>query len=72
MKECEVDFNPEFTSRVIPKLDWPEVVRAAQVLGQLGDTPAEIPSDYENNEDFLKKAHHLLMEIEIINGDLVS
>ena len=44
VKECEVDFNPEFTSRVIPKLDWPEVVRAAQVLGQLGDTPAEIPS----------------------------
>ncbi len=28
--------------------------------------------DYENNPDFLKKAHHVLMEIEIINGDLVG
>ena len=27
--------------------------------------------DYENNPDFLKKAHHVLMEIDIINGDLV-
>jgi multifunctional methyltransferase subunit TRM112 len=43
VKECEVDFNPEFTARVIPKLDWPEVVRAAQHLGQLGNTPAELP-----------------------------
>jgi multifunctional methyltransferase subunit TRM112 len=43
VKECEVDFNPEFTARVIPKLDWPEVVRAAQHLGQLGDTPTELP-----------------------------
>ena len=43
MKECEVDFNPEFTARVIPKLDWREVVRAAQSLGQLGDTPTEVP-----------------------------
>ncbi len=38
-----MDFNPEFTARVIPKLDWPEVVRAAQHLGQLGNTPAELP-----------------------------
>ena len=43
VKECEVDFNPEFTARVIPKLDWPEVARAAQSLGQLGDTPTEVP-----------------------------
>ena len=28
--------------------------------------------DYENSEDFLKLAHHLLMEVDIINGDLVS
>ena len=39
VKECEVDFNPEFMARIIPKLDWPEVVKAAQNLGQLGDTP---------------------------------
>ena len=71
VKVCEVDFNPEFISRVIPTLDWPEVVKAAQQLGQLDDLPVELVPDYENNPDFLKKAHHVLMEIDIINGDLV-
>ena len=27
--------------------------------------------DYENDTEFLKKAHHVLLEIEVINGDLV-
>lgn len=26
----EVDFNPEFISRMIPKLEWPALVQAAQ------------------------------------------
>ena len=30
-----------------------------------------ILQDYENNQEFLKLAHHLLMEVDIINGDLV-
>ena len=68
---CEVEFNGEFIARVIPKLDWPEVVRAAEQLGQLGDLPATLVDDYENNIEFLKKAHHVLLEIEVINGDLV-
>ena len=31
----------------------------------------ELAENYEKDQDFLKKAHHVLMEIEIINGDLV-
>ncbi len=37
-----MDFNPEFIARVIPKLDWPEIVNAAKNLGQLGDLPSEL------------------------------
>jgi multifunctional methyltransferase subunit TRM112 len=67
----EVEFNPEFIARIIPKLDWAEVCQAAKQLNQLGDLPSNLPGDYENNHAFLRKAHHVLMEIEVINGDLV-
>ena len=71
MKVCEVEFNIEFIARVIQKLEWAEVVRAAEQLGQLGDLPTTLVEDYENDTEFLKKAHHVLLEIEVINGDLV-
>lgn len=71
VKVCEVDFNPEFIARVIPRLDWEVVVKAAQELGQASDLPTELAEDYENDQVFLKKAHHVLMEVEIINGDLI-
>ena len=71
VKVSEVDFNPEFIARVIPRLEWEVVVKAAQDLGQASDLPSELVENYENDQEFLKKAHHVLMEVEIINGDLV-
>lgn len=56
---------------MIPRLDWEVVVKAAQDLGQASDLPPELVENYENDQEFLKKAHHVLMEVEIINGDLV-
>ena len=67
----EVDFNPEFIARVIPRLDWPVVIEAAFTLGQAGELPQSLPDNFDKDQDFLKKAHHVLMEVEIINGDLV-
>merc|ERR1712080_715091 len=72
VKVSEVDFNPDFIARVIPRLDWPVVVKAAKELGQDSDLPEELAENYEKDQDFLKKAHHVLMEIEIINGDCLS
>ena len=66
MKVCEVEFNPEFIARVIPRLDWPVIVKAAEELGHASDLPNELAENYENDQDFLKKAHHVLMEIDII------
>lgn len=71
VKEVKVDFNKEFVSRMIPKMDWPALCGAAESLGKLGDLPKELISEYETNEDFLQKAHHILMEVEIITGNLV-
>ena len=32
--------------------------------------PAEVCDDYANNEEFLKKVHHVIMEIDVIGGEL--
>ena len=63
VKVMEVDFRAEFISRIIPKIDWECLCRAAQDLGHLNDLPKEVPDNYENNEDFLKKAHHVMLEV---------
>ncbi len=33
----------------------------------LPDSP---PDAFENDEDFLKAAHHVLLEVEVLEGDL--
>ena len=71
VKVSEVEFNPEFVSRIIPKIDWDCLCRAAEQLGHLDDLPKTAPANYEGDEEFLKKAHHALLEIELINGSLV-
>lgn len=65
-----MDFNAEFIARIIPKLDWKEVCNAAKTLNQLEGDLA-LKENYEQDEEFLRKAHHVLLEVEVINGDLV-
>jgi len=71
VKVSEVEFNQEFMSRIIPKIDWECLCRAAEQLGHLEDLPKTCPENYESDIEFLKKAHHVLLEIEVINGELV-
>lgn len=41
VKLNDVDFNPEFVSRMIPKLEWSALVQAAE---EVSLTPVTIPS----------------------------
>lgn len=40
-------------------------------IGHVGELPQILIEDFETNEDFLKKVHHVLLEVEVINGDLL-
>ncbi|CAK1556233.1 unnamed protein product [Leptosia nina] len=71
IKVTEVDFNPEFISRIIPKLDWEVLWRAADSIGHSDGLPQTIEPKFEENSDFLKKAHKVLLEVEIEEGNLV-
>ncbi|KAL6443457.1 hypothetical protein ACFW04_002950 [Cataglyphis niger] len=41
------------------------------IIGHVGELPQILIEDFETNEDFLKKVHHVLLEVEVINGDLL-
>lgn len=56
---------------MIPKLDWQVLRNAAESVGQAEGVPKELVEDYENNTDFLKKVHHILLEVDVINGELI-
>ncbi|XP_046341370.1 multifunctional methyltransferase subunit TRM112-like protein [Haliotis cracherodii] len=67
----DVDFNPEFVSRMIPKLDWSALCSAASEVGHSENLPADLGESYETDQEFLKRAHHVLMQVEVIEGNLV-
>lgn len=71
IKIKEVDFNPEFITRVIPKLDWEVLWYAASSIGHSDGLPKVIEPKFEDDEEFLKKAHHVLLEIEVEEGHLI-
>ncbi|CAH1982409.1 unnamed protein product [Acanthoscelides obtectus] len=70
IRTVEVDFNPEFVAKMIPKIDWTVLHGAAESIGQT-DLPKEVVDNYENNEEFLKKVHHVLLEVDVIDGELI-
>merc|ERR1712189_39024 len=55
----------------IPRMEWKALVETAQGLGHGLDLPAEITEENKTDEDFLRKVHHILMEIEIMEGNLI-
>lgn len=66
-----VDFNSQFIQRIIPKLEWQALKDASDTLLNGDYLPNELIENYSDDEEFLKKLHHVLMEVEIVKGNLV-
>ncbi|XP_043326313.1 multifunctional methyltransferase subunit TRM112-like protein [Cervus canadensis] len=64
-----VEFNPDFIARMIPKVEWAALLEAADTL-HLIEVPKEPIQGYEHNEEFLRKMHHMLLEVEVLEGTL--
>lgn len=55
---------------MVPRLEWATVKMAAEIAGEK-DFPEEFkPETMGSDQDLLQKLHHLLLEIEVINGSL--
>ncbi|XP_068117697.1 multifunctional methyltransferase subunit TRM112-like protein isoform X3 [Hyperolius riggenbachi] len=70
VKVSSVDFNREFITHMIPKLEWEALVETAESLGYGSGLPRELLSGYEKDDDFLKKVHYVLLEVEVTEGAL--
>uniref|UniRef100_A0A4X1VCD2 Multifunctional methyltransferase subunit TRM112-like protein n=2 Tax=Sus scrofa TaxID=9823 RepID=A0A4X1VCD2_PIG len=57
-----VEFNPDFVARMIPKVEWAALLEAADTL-HLVEVPKEPIQGYEHDETFLRKMHHVLLEV---------
>jgi len=66
----EQEFNPDFIRRMINRIEWTALHQAMEMVGQAGKLPENAPSEDENDEDLLKKVHHALVEIEVVQGHL--
>ncbi|XP_070497499.1 multifunctional methyltransferase subunit TRM112-like protein [Chironomus tepperi] len=65
------NFNPEFVQRMLPRLEWSAIKSAADIVG-CAEIPEEVNIETSlHDTDFLQKLHHLLLEIEIVNGSLI-
>ncbi|VVC39416.1 Hypothetical protein CINCED_3A011397 [Cinara cedri] len=70
VKISEKEFNMEFVTKMIPKLDWKVLVEAAIQIGHGNGLPEQLVDDYEEDEDLLKKIHHILMEVSLTVSNL--
>lgn len=68
--EVEAEFNPIFIERLLPKLEWSTVYLSAEVVGLQEDLPKDFSDDIVSNQDILQKLHHLLLEVDILEGQL--
>ena len=70
MKITPVDFNGGFVRRILQRVNYEVLRNAASEIGKSDDLPVEIPQNI-TDDDLLKKIHHVLLEIDVINGELI-
>ena len=66
----ESEFDAAFIQSTLPKLHWPAFVASAAAMGVEG-LPAELADAMAEDEDFLKRVHHALLDVHLIQGNLV-
>eukprot|EP00752_Nemacystus_decipiens_P012658 g11212.t1 len=69
-EEHELEFNAEFICNMLAKLDWP-ALRAAAAALEAGDLPEEVTEEIKGDEETLRRIHHALMEVHLVEGELV-
>merc|ERR1712159_689543 len=70
VEEIETEFNPDFIVRMVERLEWNVLVTTATSIGKGEGMPEQVPEDFATNEEFLKGLHHVLLEVQVIEGTL--
>ena len=70
MEVREAEANLDFMRHMLPTLDWGGVLVAATAVGLAG-FPVQYNDALLQDEDFLKAAFHLLVNIHVEKGTLI-
>uniref|UniRef100_A0A914HYZ9 Multifunctional methyltransferase subunit TRM112-like protein n=1 Tax=Globodera rostochiensis TaxID=31243 RepID=A0A914HYZ9_GLORO len=72
IERIETEFNGDFVKKMMPRLDYQALLQAANSVDEraASELPKELATDWENNDDFLRKLHSLLVNYEIVEGEL--
>jgi multifunctional methyltransferase subunit TRM112 len=72
MEEIENEFDVEVVQKTLSKIDWNALRSAASDMGLSDLTEiSELSPDVLADEDALRKIHHILFEVHLIEGALV-
>ncbi|QRV94338.1 Trm112p-like protein [Ceratobasidium sp. AG-Ba] len=66
----EAEYNPAFLAKFMPRLDWAALVTTARELGD-DSLPEMQPAPGTEDDDFLRKLHHVLLEIHVQEGAMI-
>lgn len=67
----DVDFDPDFLRHMFPRIQWHALKEATDVVAPETNLPDEVTEDMLDDDDFLQKFHHALLEVYVEEGNLV-
>ncbi|DAZ95131.1 TPA: hypothetical protein N0F65_009762 [Lagenidium giganteum] len=67
----ESEFQAEFIKKMLTKIDWSAFIAGAQALNVADGLPTEYSQALADDEAFLKKVHHALLDVHVKNGKLI-
>jgi multifunctional methyltransferase subunit TRM112 len=70
IREQETEYSADFIHNMLPKLDWPALREGAAALS-LEELPETVSDEDRESDEFLRKVHHILLEVQVVSGALV-
>ena len=73
IKETNVDYDPDFLRATFGRVDYGVLKGHADSLGVGAELPGpdQVHEGLLNDEEFLRKLHHALLEVVVVQGELV-
>ena len=70
MEVRETSLNEDFIRHILPTLNWPAILLAAEAVG-LSGLPQELVPELAGDVGFLQAIHRLLLDVHIIEGSMI-
>lgn len=67
----DADFNPDFLKHIFPRIMWPAFLQGAESLNCREGLPETATPEMLEDDAFLQKFHHALLEVTLEEGSLV-